>query len=169
MTFDELGGLNRLDAFFFCYRFAASGISNISKAVIGTCIVRSAAEMVDDNAYRVVLTSSATLADAQREAIGKSMIEVAKNQKLSIDAHGNSFKSDPELLGARAELSKVIGDGVATSEQYIQRKTSKVAFRSNNSEKSAEQGADELALRTSTIESDEVRAARQKLLQSGNK
>ncbi|KAF5689944.1 hypothetical protein FCIRC_1107 [Fusarium circinatum] len=59
---DEFGELNRLDAFFFCYRFASSGIK---KAVIGTCIVRSAAIMVDDNAYRVVLGSSATLSDAQ--------------------------------------------------------------------------------------------------------
>ncbi|KAF5964579.1 hypothetical protein FBULB1_12706 [Fusarium bulbicola] len=63
---DELGELNRLDAFFFCYRFASSGIN---KAVIGTCIVRSAAIMVDDNAYRVVLDSSPTLSDAQRASL----------------------------------------------------------------------------------------------------
>ncbi|KAK5652006.1 hypothetical protein OQA88_10909 [Cercophora sp. LCS_1] len=55
VTFDELGGLNRLDAYFFCYPFASSDITNFSKAVISTRIVRSAAEMVDDNAYRVVL------------------------------------------------------------------------------------------------------------------
>ncbi|KAF5570833.1 hypothetical protein FPHYL_925 [Fusarium phyllophilum] len=80
VAFDELGELNRLDAFFFCYRFASSGIN---KAVIGTCIVRSAAIMVDDNAYRVVLTSSATLSDAQRAA------QIAKYQNQVLDEHDN--------------------------------------------------------------------------------
>ncbi|KAF5556323.1 hypothetical protein FMEXI_1165 [Fusarium mexicanum] len=77
---DELGELNRLDAFFFCYRFASSGIN---KAVIGTCIVRSAAIMVDDNAYRVVLTSSNTLSDAQRASL------VAKYKKQVSGEDGN--------------------------------------------------------------------------------
>ncbi|KAF5574407.1 hypothetical protein FPCIR_13600 [Fusarium pseudocircinatum] len=76
VVFDELGGLNRLDAFFFCYRFASSGIN---KAVIGTCIVRSAAIMVDDNAYRVLLTRSTTLSDAQRASL------IAEHQKQVSD------------------------------------------------------------------------------------
>ncbi|KAF5667842.1 hypothetical protein FDENT_12009 [Fusarium denticulatum] len=76
VVFDELGELNRLDAFFFCYRFASSGIH---KAVVGTCIVRSAAIMVDDNAYRVLLTSSSTLSDAQRASL------IAKHQKQVSD------------------------------------------------------------------------------------
>ncbi|KAG5746114.1 hypothetical protein H9Q69_006692 [Fusarium xylarioides] len=80
VVFDEQGELNRLDAFFFCYRFASSGIN---KAVIGTCIVRSAAIMVDDNAYRVVLTSSATLSDPQRAA------QIAKYQNQVLDEHDN--------------------------------------------------------------------------------
>lgn len=164
VTFDELGGLNRLDAFFFCYRFASSGITNFSKAVIGTCIVRSAAEMVDDNAYRVVLTSAATLADAQRVAIGERMIEVAKNQKSALDENGKSFTVAPELLEARAHLAMVIGNGVATSEQFIQRRaTGRVTFRSNNSNKDAEQSAGELATKVSTVDSEEARLQRMEL------
>ncbi|KAJ4146066.1 hypothetical protein LMH87_004896 [Akanthomyces muscarius] len=151
VTFDELGGLNRLDAFFFCYRFASSGVVNFSKAVIGTCIVRSAANMVDDNAYRVVLTSSATLADAQRAAIGKHMIEVAKNQKQIVDENGTLRAAEPELLSARAELAQVIGEGVATSEQYIQRRSTAKPFKTIQAEKSAEWQADNLALRTGTV------------------
>ncbi|KAG4255465.1 hypothetical protein FPRO04_03997 [Fusarium proliferatum] len=85
VAFDELGELNRLDAFFFCYRFASSGFN---KAVIGTCIVRSAAIMVDDNAYRVVLTSSATLSDDQRAS------QVANYQKQILDGHDNHEAAD---------------------------------------------------------------------------
>ncbi|KAF4490186.1 hypothetical protein FAGAP_11051 [Fusarium agapanthi] len=108
---DELGELNRLDTFFFCYRFASSGIN---KAVIGTCIIRSAAIMVDDNGYRVVLTSSATLSDAQRASL------VAKNQNQVSDDHGNHEANDSTLLEARAKLAQVIGRGVATSEPFPQ-------------------------------------------------
>ncbi|KAG9503562.1 hypothetical protein J7337_003513 [Fusarium musae] len=94
---DELGELNRLDAFFFCYRFASRGIN---KAVIGTCIVRSAAVMVDDNAYRVVLNSSATLEDAERAA------QVAKYQRQVLDENGNPDPADSTLLEARAKLAR---------------------------------------------------------------
>ncbi|KAF5573448.1 exonuclease VII small subunit domain-containing protein [Fusarium pseudoanthophilum] len=94
---DELGELNRLDAFFFCYRFASRGIN---KAVIGTCIVRSAAIMVDDNAYRVVLNSSATLEDAERAA------QVAKYQRQVLDENGNPEPADSTLLEARAKLTR---------------------------------------------------------------
>ncbi|KAF5970432.1 hypothetical protein FCOIX_10416 [Fusarium coicis] len=151
VTFDELGGLNRLDAYFFCYRFASSGITNFSKAVIGTCIVRSAATMVDDNAYRVVLTSSATLADAQRAAIGDHMIQVAKHQKQVLDEHGNHEPADSTLLEARAKLAQVIGLGVATSEQFIQRRSTAKTFRSGNTEKSAESQVEDLVRRTDTL------------------
>ncbi|KAK3687873.1 hypothetical protein B0T22DRAFT_439455 [Podospora appendiculata] len=162
VTFDELGGLNRLDAHFFCYRFASSGITNFSKAVIGTCIVHSAAEMVDDNAYRVVLTSSATLAEPQRTAIADRMITVAKNQKSAIGEHGKAHSADPELLEARAMLAKVIGDGVATSEQSTQKRAAaKAGFASKNADKSAGRAADELAARVKTFETiDEKDAAR---------
>ncbi|KAH6887453.1 hypothetical protein B0T10DRAFT_489821 [Thelonectria olida] len=47
ITFNEQGGLDRLDVFFFCYRFTSSGMTD--KAVVGICIIRSAAEMDDDN------------------------------------------------------------------------------------------------------------------------
>ncbi len=107
--------------------------------------------MVDDNAYRVVLTSSATLADAQRAAIGKHMIEVAKNQKQIVDENGTLRAAEPELLSARAELAQVIGEGVATSEQYIQRRSTAKPFKTIQAEKSAEWQADNLALRTGTV------------------
>lgn len=159
MTFDELGGLNRLDAYFFCYRFASSGITNFSKAVIGTCIVRSAAEMVDDNAYRVVLTSSATLQPPQREAIADRMIEVAKNQVSA--ASGEPINALMGLPEARATLAKVIGEGVATSAQYLERKAAKgVGFRSAHSDKSADAAAGELADKIATFRTiDEKEAA----------
>ncbi len=118
MTFDELGGLNRLDALFFRYRFASSGFVNISKAVIGSFIVRSAAHMVDDNAYRLALTSSATLASEQRASIGAQMVEVARRQKFALDETGALVPADSEQLAARAKLAQAIGEGVATSEQF---------------------------------------------------
>jgi len=74
----QLGDLNQLDAFFFCYRFASSEMTNLSRAVIGTCVVHSAASMVDDNAYHVILTNSATLPNDSRAAISDHIIEVAK-------------------------------------------------------------------------------------------
>ncbi|KAH6971229.1 hypothetical protein BKA56DRAFT_694287 [Ilyonectria sp. MPI-CAGE-AT-0026] len=155
VTFDELGGLNRLDAYFFCYRFASSGITNFSKAVIGTCIVRSAATMVDDNAYRVVLTSSATLADTQRTAIGDHMIQVAKFQKQILDEHGQHEAAEPALLEARAKLAQVIGQGVATSEQFIQRRSTAKTFRTGNTERSAESQLEDLTKKTSTLLTDQ--------------
>lgn len=152
VTFDELGGLNRLDAFFFCYRFASSGIVNFSKAVIGTCIVRSAALMVDDNAYRVVLTSSATLEDKTRADISNHLIEVAKNQKLSLDEDGKLVDTEPDLLEARAKLAQVIGEGVAFSPQYMLRKaTTKSPFNAANQNAGAETQADQLAVKMSTL------------------
>ena len=115
VTFDELGGLNQLDAYFFCYRFASSGLVDVSKAVIGSCIVRSAASMVDDNAYRVVLTNSATLSDASREEVSGYMVEVAQSQKQALNAEGKAVPAELALLESRAKLAQLIGRGVATS------------------------------------------------------
>ncbi|RBQ75715.1 hypothetical protein FVER14953_03500 [Fusarium verticillioides] len=106
VVFDELGELNRLDAFFFCYRFASRGIN---KAVIGACIVRSAAIMVDDNAYRVVLNSSDTLEDAERAA------QVAKYQRQVLDENGNPEPADSTLLEARAKLARWTRDQSAAA------------------------------------------------------
>ncbi|RBR02754.1 hypothetical protein FVER53590_03500 [Fusarium verticillioides] len=106
VVFDELGELNRLDAFFFCYRFASRGIN---KAVIGACIARSAAIMVDDNAYRVVLNSSDTLEDAERAA------QVAKYQRQVLDENGNPEPADSTLLEARAKLARWTRDQSAAA------------------------------------------------------
>lgn len=126
-------------------------MTDFSKAVIGTCIVRSAALMVDDNAYRVVLTSSATLEDKARSDISNHMIEVAKNQKRSFNQDGVLVDSDPILLEARAKLAQVIGEGVATSPHYLERKGKAAApFNAANKIASAEAQADQLAERTST-------------------
>jgi hypothetical protein len=121
VTFDELGGLNRLDAFFFCYRFTSHGIVDIDKAIIGTCIVRSAALMVDDNAYRVVLTSTAFIVEEKRAAIAQYMVDVAKHQKFSFGEDGKRIEADPEVLEGRAKLCQVIGAGIASSVQYRKR------------------------------------------------
>ena len=45
--------------------------------------------MVDDNAYRVVLTSSASIAEEKRAAIAQYMVEVAKHQKYSLAKMGS--------------------------------------------------------------------------------
>lgn len=150
VTFDELGGLNRLDGFFFCYRFATSGLTNFSKAVIGTCIVRSAATMVDDNAYRVVLTSSATLSNASRTAISQQMIAVARAQNTVRDDNGKAIEAKPSLSEERAKLAAVIGEGVATSDQYQQRKKM-TPFKVGDSESGAEAQADKLETKIKTV------------------
>ncbi|KAI9697883.1 MAG: hypothetical protein M1820_007670 [Bogoriella megaspora] len=121
ITFDELGGLNRLDAFIFSYCFTSNGMTDFTKAVIGICIVRSAAYMVDDNAYRVVLTSSATVEDSARKQINEHLMKVADGQKSTLDEHGNRIPVEPGVLAERARLAEVIGDGVASSAEYAER------------------------------------------------
>ena len=119
ITFDELGGLNRLDAFIFSYCFTASGLTDFTKAVIGICIVRSAAYMVDDNAYRVVLTSSATINDESRKSINEHLIKVAEGQKNTLDENGKRVDVEAGVLAGRARLAEVIGEGVAHSAEYL--------------------------------------------------
>jgi hypothetical protein len=122
-----LGGLNRLDAFFFCYKFASGGLTDFSKAVIGTCIVRSAAYMVDDNAYRVVLTSCATLRDQERDEINIHLIDVAARQKTTKDEDGHPITIEAGVLEERAKLAQVIGNGVAHSTEFEARKSAAAA------------------------------------------
>ncbi|KAI9781108.1 MAG: hypothetical protein M1835_004360 [Candelina submexicana] len=98
ITFDELGGLNRLDAFIFSYCFTSSGLTDFTKAVIGVCIVRSAANMVDDNAYRVALTSSATIDDNSRKLINQHLIKVAEGQKTTLNEHGERMNIEDGVL-----------------------------------------------------------------------
>ncbi|PVH72129.1 hypothetical protein DL98DRAFT_596305 [Cadophora sp. DSE1049] len=76
VTFDSLGGLNRLDTF-YCYRFAASGL-----AVIGTCVVRSAAVMIDGNTCRVILNSSENLDEAKRARVEARIAAMDNAQDL---------------------------------------------------------------------------------------
>ena len=118
ITFDELGGLNRLDAYIFSYCFTSNGLTDYTKAVIGVCIVRSAATMVDDNAYRVVLTSSATINNDSRGKINQHLIKVADGQKTTLNEQGERVAIEPGVLAERARLAEVIGDGVAQSAEY---------------------------------------------------
>ena len=85
-------------------------MNNFSKAVIGTCIVRSAASMVDDNAYRVVLNNS-------RATIANHMIEAAKFQKVALDENSQPVENTPALLEAHAKLAAVKGECVTSTEQ----------------------------------------------------
>lgn len=121
ITFDELGGLNRLDAFIFSYSFASGGLFEFSKSIIGICIVRSAANMVDDNAYRVALASSATISDDSRKSINQRLIEVAEGQKTTLNEHGERVSVEEGVLAGRARLAEVIGEGVAHSAEYLAR------------------------------------------------
>ncbi|KAL9045430.1 MAG: hypothetical protein Q9214_001522 [Letrouitia sp. 1 TL-2023] len=118
ITFDELGGLNRLDAFIFSYCFTSQGLTDFTKAVIGVCIVRSAAYMVDDNAYRVILTSSASIGEDSRGKINEQLIKVADGQKTTLNEDGERVNVEPGVLAERARLAEVIGDGVAHSAEY---------------------------------------------------
>ncbi|KAI9801967.1 MAG: hypothetical protein M1825_003022 [Sarcosagium campestre] len=127
LTFDELGGLNRLDAFIFSYCFTFSGLTDFTKAVIGICIVRSAATMVDDNAFRVILTSSATVEDESRSKINEFLIKVADGQKSTLNEHGERIPVEPGVLADRARLAEVIGNGVAHSAEYLARAGKKTA------------------------------------------
>jgi hypothetical protein len=124
---------------------------NFSRAVIVTCVVRSAASMVDDNAYRVVLTNSTTLPDNSRVAIADHMIEVAKLQQVVLDDNGKTAKLASALLEERAKLAAVIGQGVASSEQHIQRKNAKTSFKVGDSNGSAESHTEKLAASTNTL------------------
>jgi len=121
ITFDELGGLNRLDAFIFSYCFTSSGFTDFTKAVIGVCIVRSAANMVDDNAYRVALTSSATINDSSRKLINEHLITVAEGQNTTLNERGERVNIEEGVLAGRARLAEVIGEGVAHSAEYLAR------------------------------------------------
>jgi hypothetical protein len=107
--------------------------------------------MVDDNAYRVILTSSATLPNESRATIANHMIEVAKFQRVAVDEDGKSVEIAPVLLEARAKLAAVIGEGVASSEQYIQRKNTRI-FKVGDNDGSAQSQADKLARRVTTSE-----------------
>jgi hypothetical protein len=84
--------------------------------------VQSAAINVDSNAFRVIITSSATLGDAQRAAINRQLVEVAKKQTKVPNQKGEVVDTDTELQVAKAELSKAIGDGVASSVEHKSKK-----------------------------------------------
>lgn len=56
----------------------------------------------------------------KRNATTERMIEVAGHQQSTLDKDGNSSEAPSRLPKARATLAKEIGDGVATSEQFIQ-------------------------------------------------
>ena len=74
--------------------------------------------MVDDNAYRVVLTSSATIDDDSRGKINEHLIKVADGQKTTLSEHGERVSIEPGVLAERARLAEVIGNGVAHSAEY---------------------------------------------------
>ena len=84
-------------------------------------MVRSAAHMVDDNAYRVVLTSSATINDESRGKINEHLINVADGQKTTLNENGERVNIEPGVLAERARLAEVIGEGVAQSAEYQNR------------------------------------------------
>ncbi len=104
VTFYYLSNLNYLYVLFVGYRFALSSFFNISKAIIGSSIVRSAAYIVKDNAYRVVLTCLPTLAIVQRASIGTQMIGVARWQKLALDEIDMLVPAVHKQLAVHAKL-----------------------------------------------------------------
>ena len=69
--------------------------------------------MVDDNAYRVALTSSATINDDSRKAIHQHLIKVAEGQRSTLNDDGKRIDVEEGVLAERARLAKVIGEGVA--------------------------------------------------------
>ena len=77
--------------------------------------------MVDDNAYRVALTSSATIGDDSRKLINQHLIEVAAGQNTTLNEHGERVTIENGVLAGRARLAEVIGDGVAHSAEYLER------------------------------------------------
>ncbi len=87
------------------------------------------------------------------------MIEVARRQKFALDETGALVAADPEQLAARAKLAQVIGEGVATSEQFAAKRKTPAAtveppplFRTASArDANAEAGARELAAKTSTV------------------
>jgi hypothetical protein len=124
--------------------------------------------MVDDNAYRVVLTSSATLEDAQRGAIADHMVRVAQHQTRVPDQSGALVATDAELQEARATLAKVIGEGVASSPQYKLKKLGGAkTFGAEERGPGAMEGADALAKRTATLMVSEKKAEEQKKIEEG--
>jgi hypothetical protein len=78
--------------------------------------------MVDDNAYRVVLTSCATLGDSDRDSINEHRIKAAEKQNTTKDEDGNKVTVDSGMLVARTRLARVIGNGFAHSTDSKQRR-----------------------------------------------
>jgi len=156
VMFDELGGLYRLDAFFFCYRFSTSGTENFNKATIGSCIVRSVIETTNDNAFRVILAAGATLREEQRMAIGAKLIEVAGMldplSQMSLVTDGKPLTGLVGISKARAELAQAIGHGVANAtSRTLERGQSPFAAPKRSDLGAAEEQARRSAASASTI------------------
>lgn len=77
--------------------------------------------MVDDNAYRVALTSSATIDDGSRKLINQHLIKVAEGQNTTLNELGERVDIEEGVLAGRARLAEVIGEGVAHSAEYMAR------------------------------------------------
>ena len=77
--------------------------------------------MVDDNAYRVALTSSATIDDSSRKLINQHLIKVAEGQNTTLNESRERIDVEDGVLARRARLAEVIGEGVAHSAEYLAR------------------------------------------------
>jgi hypothetical protein len=57
ISIDPLGGISRLDTYFFVYKFSSKGLMKTAEAVIACSIVKSSAETsdVNDNTLRVLV------------------------------------------------------------------------------------------------------------------
>ena len=77
--------------------------------------------MVNDNAYRVVLTSSATVEDNARKEIDDHLIKVGDGQKSTLNEHGERIIIEPGVLTERVKLAEVISNGVVHSAEYVRR------------------------------------------------
>jgi hypothetical protein len=55
---DELGGVSRLDTYFFSYKFESDTLLHKAQSIIGVCIVQSSAQIakLDPNTCRVLVT-----------------------------------------------------------------------------------------------------------------
>ncbi|MCJ1412367.1 hypothetical protein MMC19_006461 [Ptychographa xylographoides] len=84
ISIDPLGGISRLDTFFFVYNFSSEGLIKTAKSVVACCIVMSSADVsqVDDKTLRVSIDQCFETSELElRKAIYGELRKALSNSK----------------------------------------------------------------------------------------
>jgi len=105
ISIDPLGGISRLDTFFFVYNFSSEGLIKTAKSVVACCIVKSSADVtqVDDNTLRVLVNQCFETSELElRKAIYGELREALFNSK------------DPSYLKSLEDARQAQADALKT-------------------------------------------------------